>query len=146
MIYFIGVIITMLAFVGLKFFNFNMLLMTIIGIIGFVLSLLALVVPRKLEYKERELVYEYELLPIAENIYAIKMSDGKIVYNYINENNESEIQATDSYWKEINEIKTGEKACIKFYEKKPKFTFTTWPFVQPREEIEINIPKGSIID
>ena len=146
MIYFIGVIITMLAFVGLEFFNFNNLLVAILGVIGFGLAVLSLVIPRKIKFKNRELVYQYELLPIAENIYAIKMSDGKIVYNYINENNESEIQATDSYWKEINEIETGEKACIKFYEKKPKFTFTTWPFVETREEIEINIPKGSIID
>ena len=145
MIYFIGVIITMLAFVGLRFFDFNIVLTTVMGIIGFVLALLALIVPRKLKYKEKELVCKYDLLPIAENVYAIKMSNGKIVYKYINEDNESEIQATESYWKEIREIETGEKACIKFYEKKPKFTFTTWPFLESREEIEINIPKGTII-
>ena len=61
------------------------------------------------------------------------------------EDNETKVEAVDSYWKEIKEIETGEKACIKYYERKPKFTFTSFPFLASREEIEINIPKEVII-
>lgn len=145
MIYFIGVIITMLAFVGLRFFDFNIVLTTVMGIIGFVLALLALIVPRKLKYKEKELVCEYDLLPIAENVYVIQISDGKIIYKYINEDNETKVDTCVSCWKEINELETDGTASIKFYERKPKITLTNWPFLESREEIEINIPKGTII-
>lgn len=143
--YILGLFIILLALVGLEFFNFNVSLTTALTITGFVLATLSFIIPRKPKFKNRELIYEYELLPITENMYALKLSDGKIICKYINQDNETKVEAVDSYWKEINEFETGEKACIKYYERKPKFTFTSFPFMISREEIEINIPKGTII-
>lgn len=145
MISIIGFSMAILSLVALKFLNFNMYLMLVIGGIGCVLVLLSLIFPRTPKYKNRELLYEYELLPIVENMYLLELSNGKIICKFINGNNEIRVETVDSYWKEINEFETGTKACIKYYERKSKFTFTSIPFMGSRIEVDINIPKGTII-
>lgn len=145
MISIIGVALAILSFIGLKFFNFNVHLCLVTSGLGGILVVLSLIIPRKPKFKSRELVCEHELLPISENIYAIKTADDVVICKYINEHNATKIKNVVSYWTEINELETGGKACIRWYERKTKFTFTSIPFIGNREEVDINIPKGTII-
>ena len=130
----IGVILDSNAYLG-----------EIMAILGIGLVLMPLLIGTKPKYKERKLMCEFKLLPIAENIYAIKTYNKKIICKYPDEYDEINIDIISSYWIDVNEVETADEASIKYYERKAKFTFATVPFMPPRIEITINVPKGTII-
>jgi len=141
MLVFLGIVLISIAVV----LTANTLIGAVLLMIGFILVGLSVVVSPKPKYKERELLHEYELIPIAESVYAIKTCNGKIICKYINDGGEEVIDIVESYWKTVNEIENIDKATIKYYEREPNFGLRTMFLMESRIEVDINIPKGTII-
>jgi len=143
MISVIGIAICFLSLVFGKFLDYR--LMIALAFLGIGITFSIFLFPQRPKFKERKLIYEYELLPIVSNAYLIKTCNGKFICRYVNENNEEKIDTIMSYWKEIKEVDKAQKASIKWYERNPKLSLTVLPFAESRIEVELTIPKGTIV-
>lgn len=144
----------MMFLVGVGIFVLAMLLsllgaviskvMTVMAFVGFALIMLSFIVS-KAEYEERELVASYKVLPIMSDVYAIKTCDNKVIFKYVDDEDNKVLIDILGAWKEIVEIPEGKTPVLDVYKQKQKLTWRSLPALGERYIEVLRIPEGSIV-
>lgn len=96
------------------------------------------------EFEERKLIESYTVLPIVSGVYAIKTCDEKVIFKYLDFEEEDKviIDTLDS-WNEIEEIEDNSAPMLNVYEQETKKSWLTLPVTRYIDVLKI--PKNSII-
>lgn len=118
------------------------LIVPLVMITGVILAVLPLFVTP--EFEERKLVESYTVLPIVSGVYAIKTCDEKVIFKYLDFEEEDKmiIDTLDS-WNDIEEIEDNTTPMLNVYEQKTRKSLLTLPVTRYIDVLRI--PKNSII-
>ena len=144
----------MLSYVGFGIMGVAFLLLLlnlvtdIVGMIIILVGAFFAIIPLfgKIQFGRRKLISKYKVLPIIDDVYAIKTCDGKVVFKYLDyEDNDKEVIDLLIDRNEVVEIFELEEPILKIYEEKAKRNFFSLPVVETRYIEVLEIPVNTII-
>ena len=115
----------MLSYVGFGIMGVAFLLLLlnlvtdIVGMIIILVGAFFAIIPLfgKIQFGRRKLISKYKVLPIIDDVYAIKTCDGKVVFKYLDyEDNDNEVIDLLIDRNEVVEIFELEEPILKIYE------------------------------
>lgn len=144
----------MLSYIGFGVIGISFLLLLLnvvsdmvaisIIFVGAILAIIPLF--SQIQYGRRKLISQYKVIPIVDDVYAIKTCDGKVVFKYLDyEDNDKEVIDFLIARNEVVEIFELKEPVLKIYEEKAKRSFFSLPVVETRYIEVLEIPVNTII-